>query len=142
MRQGEFAPPRSIDRTIPVGLDAICLKAMATKPEDRYGSPREFADDVERWIADEPVAARREGMWERVSRGVRRHSAMVRSAAAVLVVALGAAALIAVQQSQAADRERTIAGRERRLGRRRRSRGARSRRRWGWREAGCLSSNV
>ena len=33
---------------------------MALKPEDRYASPRALADDVERWMADEPVTAWRE----------------------------------------------------------------------------------
>ena len=38
-------------------LEAVCLKAMALRPEDRYASPRALADDVEHWLADEPVSA-------------------------------------------------------------------------------------
>ena len=41
-------------------LEAVCLKAMATRPEDRYPTPRDLADDLERWMADEPVTAWRE----------------------------------------------------------------------------------
>jgi len=34
------------------------LKAMATRPEDRYASPRALANDLEHWFADEPVTAK------------------------------------------------------------------------------------
>jgi serine/threonine protein kinase len=43
-RQGHFPPPRHIKAGIARPLEAICLKAMALKREDRYGSPRELAD--------------------------------------------------------------------------------------------------
>jgi eukaryotic-like serine/threonine-protein kinase len=104
--KGEFPPPHSLDGTIPAALEAICLQAMATRPEDRYGSPRELADDIERWIADARVSAYRETVWERLGRWSRTHRTLVRAAAASLVVALIAAAAIAVLQSRAADRER------------------------------------
>ena len=60
--------PRRIDPTIDRALEAICLKAMALRPEDRYPTPRALADDVERWIADEPVTAWRDPIVERVRR--------------------------------------------------------------------------
>ena len=58
---GRFPRPSaaSIPR-IDQALEAICLKAMATQPEDRYASPRALADDLDRWMADEPVTAWRE----------------------------------------------------------------------------------
>ena len=65
VQQGKYAPPRKLDRSIPPALEAVCLKAMALKPADRYGSPRALADDIERWMADEPVSARREPAAER-----------------------------------------------------------------------------
>jgi eukaryotic-like serine/threonine-protein kinase len=111
--KGDFPTPRSLDATIPVALEAVCLKAMSTKPEDRYASPRALADDIERWIADAPVTAYRETVWERLARWSRTHRTLVRAAAASLVVALIAAALIAIQQARAADRERKVALSER-----------------------------
>ena len=45
-QQGEFPPPRKIAPSIDRAIEAVCLKAMALKPEDRYGSPRDLADDV------------------------------------------------------------------------------------------------
>ncbi len=70
--QGEFLPPRQVKRDVPRGLAAICLKAMARQPADRYESARALADDVEHWLADEPVSAHRESIWERTKRLCRR----------------------------------------------------------------------
>ena len=53
--RGEIKPLRLADPTIDPALESVCLKAMALKPEDRYASARELADDIERWMADEPV---------------------------------------------------------------------------------------
>ena len=55
VQRGEFPPPRAVRPSIPPGLEAICLKAMALKPEDRYPSARALADEIEHWLADEPV---------------------------------------------------------------------------------------
>ena len=41
----------------PPALEAVCLKAMAREPAAAIASPRALADDVEHWLADEPVAA-------------------------------------------------------------------------------------
>src|SRR5262249_41509600 len=60
VQRGEFIPPRQLDPSIDKALEAVCLKAMATKPEDRYVSCRALAEDVERWAADEPISAWRE----------------------------------------------------------------------------------
>ena len=60
VQRGDFPPPRQVNAAVPPALEAICLKAMALRPEDRYASARALADDVEHWLADEPVAAYRE----------------------------------------------------------------------------------
>ena len=49
--------PRRIDRGIPGELQDICLKAMEKRPADRYGSAREMARDLERYLAGETVLA-------------------------------------------------------------------------------------
>ena len=66
---GEFAPPRSVDPAIDPALEAICMTAMANRPEDRYPSCRALADDLERWLADEPVSAWREPLGRRPGDG-------------------------------------------------------------------------
>ncbi|HWE36192.1 MAG TPA: protein kinase [Isosphaeraceae bacterium] len=97
VRAGDFPTPRRVDPTIDPPLEAICLKAMALRPEDRYDSTRGLADDVERWLADEPVAAWPEPWIRRAARWARRHRPAVASAAALLVaatVALGVGATL------------------------------------------------
>ncbi len=97
VQRGEIPPPRSIDPTIPAPLEAICRKAMATDPADRYDSARSLAKDVTRWLDDEPVTAYREPVSVRVGRWMRRHRTTVMGAAAAVLVGLvGLAAVAAV----------------------------------------------
>ena len=96
-----------MDPSIDPALEAVCLKAMATAPEDRYATPRALADDVERWAADEPVAARPEPFSERARRWMRRRRTAVTAAAAALVVAtVGLASVLAVQSRANGDLKR------------------------------------
>src|SRR5262249_7228824 len=50
---GKFPPPRERRRGVPAALEAVCLKAMALRPEDRYGTVLQLAADLEHWLADE-----------------------------------------------------------------------------------------
>ncbi len=61
---------------------------MALKPEDRYSSPRELAEEIEHWLADEPVTAYREPLRKRAARWARRHPAVVAGSAALVFAAL------------------------------------------------------
>ena len=74
-------------------LDAICRRAMAHDPADRYGSAAAMAGDVERWLADEPVAAWREPWPDRARRWARRHQTLMAGWAAAVGVAVAALAL-------------------------------------------------
>lgn len=88
-QRGEFRRPRQVDPTVPSALDAICLRAMALRPFDRYPSAGALAEDVERWLGDEPVRAYCEGMSERLLRWTRRNrAAAVSSIAATVLIAL------------------------------------------------------
>ncbi len=96
--RGEVTPPRQLDATIDRALEAICLKAMARRPADRYRSPKALSDDLDRWMADEPVSAWQEPLSRRARRWARRHRTGVTAAAiAVLVALAGTAAVLAVQ---------------------------------------------
>ena len=96
--KGDFPPPRQLDPAIDRALEAVCLKAMALKPEDRYATSRALADDVERWAADEPVTAWREPFARRARRWARRNrTAVTAAAAAVLMAVVGLTAVLAVQ---------------------------------------------
>ncbi len=99
VQQGDFPPPRRVQPDVPPALEAVCLKAMALAPQERYAAPRDLADEIERWLADEPVVAYPEPLPARVARFVRRHRTAVAAAAALLVttvVAL-AASLVLVE---------------------------------------------
>ena len=65
-------PPREHCAWLPRTLEAICLKAMAARPADRYASTAALADDIERWLADEPIAAHQAGLLERLLRWLRQ----------------------------------------------------------------------
>ena len=66
---------------------------MTREPEGRYVSVRALADDVERWLADEPVSTYREPPLARLARWARRHQPMVAGASALLVTAVVALAI-------------------------------------------------
>ena len=102
VQQGEFQPPWQRDRTIDRSLEAVCLKAMALEPANRYPSARALADDVERWIADEPVSARREPLSARLARWARRHRTAVAAMGLSLctAVVLLAASNVLVSKAQ------------------------------------------
>jgi tetratricopeptide (TPR) repeat protein len=76
---------------IPAALEAVCLKAMAKDPAQRYGSAKELAGDVQHWLADEPVAAYCEPLTVRTGRWMRHHRVLVMASVTALLV--GAAAL-------------------------------------------------
>jgi WD40 repeat protein len=89
VRSGKFMPPRRREPWVPAPLDAVCCKAMAFRPEDRYAGAQELAADLERWLADEPVSAWREPWTLRARRWLRRHRSWVTAAVAVVVVTAG-----------------------------------------------------
>ena len=78
VQRGEFPRPRHLDPSIDPALEAVCLKAMAPNPDDRYASCKALADDIERWTADEPVTAWREPFSRRAGRWARRNRTLVR----------------------------------------------------------------
>ena len=105
----DLAAPRSISSAIPRPLEAICLKAMAGNPDDRYPSAAELADDVERYLADQTIRAYRESLGERSARWMRRHRTLGIAGAIGLVliaaVAIGAVVMINEQKTRAISAE-------------------------------------
>jgi eukaryotic-like serine/threonine-protein kinase len=96
--RGEFSPSSVHDASMDRALEAICLKAMSLEPKNRYAAPKELADDVERWQADEPVTVWREPFLRRARRWARRNRSLVMAAsAAALVAVAGLVAGLAVQ---------------------------------------------
>ena len=88
VERGEWLPPRQVNGSVPAPLDAICRKAMALRPEERYGSALALAEDVEHWLADEPVVAYPEPAGARLRRWVRKRHRRVTAAVVLLVTAV------------------------------------------------------
>jgi serine/threonine protein kinase/tetratricopeptide (TPR) repeat protein len=106
VQRGEFPKPREIKSNVPPALEAICLKAMALMPADRYAAPRQLADDIEHWLADEPVSAWPEPWTVKARRWIGRHRPLVTGVASAVVIALMGMIVIAVLLTAANERER------------------------------------
>jgi serine/threonine protein kinase len=82
------SPPRpsEIKPNTPLGLEAICAKAMAKDPTNRYQSATEFADDLCRWLDGEPIAAQKETTCQKIWRWIDHHRFISISVPAVLIL--------------------------------------------------------
>lgn len=124
----EPTKPRDIDRSIPLDLETIILKAMEKDPRKRYQKADEFTQDLVRFVDDQPIHARRASIVERTARWVRRNKAQASAFASLVllsIVLVVASVLIwqqrsiaeanlrdAVKQQNRADRESEFAQRE------------------------------
>ncbi len=88
--------PRSRNPAIPRDLETIVLKACATVPADRYRSAGELADDLQRFLDERPVAARRVGFAEQLWRWCRRNPAIAGSTAVTLALLITTAVVAVV----------------------------------------------
>ena len=98
VQRGDFVPPRQLESSLDAALEAVCLKAMANQPGDRYPSCRAMAEDVEWWMADEPVSACGRASTREPLRWLTQHRTGVTGAAAAgLAGVVGLSAVLAVQ---------------------------------------------
>jgi serine/threonine protein kinase/Flp pilus assembly protein TadD len=85
--------PRSVNPAIPSELETIVLKAMEKNPNDRYATAEDLADDLARFLKDEPIRARRPTFLQRIRKLARRHPGVTATAALALVIILVLTAL-------------------------------------------------
>jgi eukaryotic-like serine/threonine-protein kinase len=80
--------PRKHEPRVPRDLETIVMKAIAKEPADRYATAEALATDLENFVSDKPIVARRTGPVERAWRWCRRNKAAAAFLAASAVAAL------------------------------------------------------
>jgi WD40 repeat protein len=116
IRTEEPPKPRSIDARIPLDLETIVLKAIDKDPEARYQSAEVMAEDLRRFLDNEPIQARQVGAAERCWRLARRNPAIA-LLCGVLTIVLMLATMISILAAgwfaRLADDQKTVASKER-----------------------------
>jgi WD40 repeat protein/tRNA A-37 threonylcarbamoyl transferase component Bud32 len=83
----EPVPPGKLRPRLDADVETICLHCLRKEPQRRYDSALAVAEDLERWLAGEPIQVRRPGGWQRAVKWVRRKPARA-ALAAVSIVAM------------------------------------------------------
>lgn len=92
VREQEPAAPRSLNPLIPPDLETICLKCLEKRPDGRYQTAQELADDLGRFLRQEPIQAQPADTVRRLwSRAKQRPWAFAAVASMLLAGSLGAA---------------------------------------------------
>lgn len=93
-------------QVIPRDLQTIVLKASALEPENRYERAKDFQEDLERFLDDLPILARRESPIESAMRWIRRNPAIASLAASLFGLLVAIATILGLwnrQQRQTLD---------------------------------------
>ncbi len=93
VRTQEPVSPMRLQPLVPRDLDTICLKCLEKEPAKRYSSAQSLADDLQRFLSGEPIAARRSRTGERVKRWCRRNQSLVVAGVLGVVALLSAMGL-------------------------------------------------
>jgi serine/threonine protein kinase/tetratricopeptide (TPR) repeat protein len=86
VRRAPPEPPSGVRRRVDRDLQTICLKCLEKEPARRYRSAEALADDLERWLRGEPIAARPAGRLEHAWRWCRRNPALAAGASTITVL--------------------------------------------------------
>jgi serine/threonine protein kinase len=89
LKNEEPPPPRRLDRHIPRDLEVIVLKACDKDPARRYATAQALADDLQRFLRDQPVRARPLRPWGRLGKWVKRRPLVAGLLAALALALLG-----------------------------------------------------
>jgi serine/threonine protein kinase/WD40 repeat protein len=116
----EPVAPRRLLPNVPRDLETICLKCLAKDPVRRYAAALDLADDLGRFLANQPIRARPTPAAERLALWARRHRAIAASLAmtVLLLLATTAGSLVAAAHFQRLKRQAELAGTEARASQR------------------------
>lgn len=112
VKRGEFRRIEEIDNRVPQSIIAVCQRAMAFKPEDRYATAGELGREVEAFLVGDSVQAYEEPFHDRMMRFMRRHRALVTTLVGMLLA--GFIAMLAInlivnnQKARLADLNRQL----------------------------------
>lgn len=102
-------PPASIRARVGRDLDTILLHALEKSPENRYESVHDFANDLRRVLAHEPISvARRNRSWYVATRWVRRHAILTTMLSLTVVATIATLLIITNLLNQSREAERDI----------------------------------
>jgi tetratricopeptide (TPR) repeat protein len=101
--------PDRLRRALRGDLDVVLATALKTRPEERYGSVVEFADDLRRVLENQPISARRDSFGYRAARFARRHRGALALTAAAVTLLITLTAFYTVRLSSERDRARAQA---------------------------------
>lgn len=88
LQQGNYESPKSCDARVPAALDAVCMKALAKTPSDRFDSALEFVNEITRWQLGEPVKCFDSPWWMRLQRWCKQRWASCLATGALLFLAI------------------------------------------------------
>ncbi len=103
-------PPRRVRKEIPGELETILLKAMEKQRDSRYGTAGELAEDLQRFLDDRPILARKPNVVEKAAKWARRHRVVVLSAVVLLLLAVVGLAISTVLVSREQARTKAAYG--------------------------------
>ncbi len=92
VRSSDPVSPRLLNPAVSRDLATICLKCLEKEPERRYASAADVAEDLRRFLADEPILARRQGPLAQSIRWVRKR----RKAVTLMLGSIAAAAAVLI----------------------------------------------
>lgn len=82
-------PPRTLNPTVPIDINTICMKCLAKDQRKRYESAAALADDLSRFANGKPIQARPVGWFERMAKWTHREPAMAAIMSMVPVLLIG-----------------------------------------------------
>ena len=88
--RGEYRHPRAINKQVPTALEAICVKAMSRNRAERYQNAEQLANDLQHYLANEPVSAHQDSIVDRAGRWCRRNPTIAATSIAVgILISVG-----------------------------------------------------